>query len=485
MSSSTLETMNGLFEKLKAAPVGGASILCEQMVEQFPVLIKEEQKDFSDSFYKWAEKYKTKSPLIFCYAKHMQLANNFFCEQHETVLAEGPILQKAFRENNEPAAVAAITVLLGSIHRTLGNIDLSLRSLWDAYGQLNKLGRFRHYKTACRFHIGSIYMELNNDDEALAILKDTLSLAKACQDSIMTVYTLHGLGKLYLKQKNYTNARLVFEEAMEAANKAATASLVSVAETEMGNYYFETGNFDESEILHSKAVETRLVNKFIGGAITNYIRLGEINIKQSQPDEAISVLNKGLALAEQIKVKPKMYQVHFLLSEIYHCKNDLVRSLFHYKQYHCLQEQAGQEDNVKKIKNVKLVFEAEQTKKENIIIKKQKTEIQKKNMELQDTIDELTITKAGKKAKAFTLLIAMVFFIFEDSILHFIFHLLPATNFWVSLAVKMVFIFSLKPINSAIEHYLVKKVIKKKARVFEEEEDANDTGLAAVNFLAA
>jgi tetratricopeptide (TPR) repeat protein len=485
MSSSTLEIISRLFEKLKANPEANPSASCEQIIELFPVLNKEEQKDFSDTFYAWAQKYKTKHPLIGCYARHLHLANNFFSEQHETVLTEAPGVQKAFLENNEPAAVAAISVLTGSIHRTLGNVDLSLRSLWDAYGQLNKLNRFEHYKIACRFHIGSIYMELNNDEEALPILKDTLELAKNRQDSIMTVYTLHGLGKLYLKQGNFENARLMFGEAMEAANQAASPSLVSSAETEMGNYYFETGNFDESEVLHTKAVETRLASKFIGGAITNYIRLGEINLKQSQPDEAIAVLNKGLALAEQIKVKPKMYQIHLLLSDIYHGKNDLSQSLFHYKQYHDLQQQAGQEDNAKKIKNVKLVFEAEQTKKENSIIKKQKAEIQKKNIELQETIDELTITKAGKKAKAFTLLFAVVFFIFEDSILHFVFHLLPVKGFWISLSIKMVIIFSLKPINSLIEHYLIRKVIKKKRRAFDEEEDVIDKETAGLNFIVA
>jgi hypothetical protein len=56
-----------------------------------------------------------------------------------------------------------------------------------------------------------------------------------------------------------------------------------------------------------------------------------------------------------------MYQIHLLLSEIYLCKNDPGRCL-HYKQYHNLQERVGNEDNEKKIKNVKLVFEAEQKK---------------------------------------------------------------------------------------------------------------------------
>ncbi len=484
MSVPSLETVNQLLSTLKANPGVDASALCEKVIELFPTLMKEEQKDFSDSFFKWAEGYKIKYPLIFCYARHLKLAATFFAEQHESVLSEGPALQDAFLENNEPGAAAAIGALIGSIHRTLGNIDLSLKELWDAYRQLNKLNRFPHYKLACSFHIGSIYMDMGNHEEALPILKNTLSLAEKLKDNTFIVYTSHGLGNLFLKQKNYENARKMFQEALDAANKAGIPALISSAETEMGNYYFETGNYDESEMLHKKAAEARTANKFIGGAISNYIRLGEINMKQSLPDEAISVLNKGLALAEEIKVKPKMYQLHLLLSEIYHSKNDLSRSLFHYKQFHYLQEQVGKEDNAKKIKNMKLVFEAEHTKKENSIIKKQKAEIQKKNIELQDSIDELTITKAGKKAKAFTLLVAIVFFIFEDSILHFIFNIVPANNYWLSLSIKMVFIFSLQPINAAIEHSLVKKVIKKKRRVFEEEEYMDNAALTDLGFAA-
>lgn len=40
--------------------------------------------------------------------------------------------------------------------------------------------------------------------------------------------------------------------------------------------------------------------------------------------------------------------------------------------------------------DAKVMFEAEQTRKENVIIKEQKAEIQRQNRQLQDTIDELT-----------------------------------------------------------------------------------------------
>jgi len=169
-----------------------------------------------------------------------------------------------------------------------------------------------------------------------------------------------------------------------------------------------------------------------------------------------------LKLAEQIKVKLKMYQIHLLLSEIYEHKGDLKKSLFHYKLFYDLHKQVEIEDSARKLKNAQMVFEAEQTKKENIIIKKQKELIEKKNIELQDTIDELTRAKIGKKARAFTLVIAISLFIIDDFILHYALTALPANNYFISLIVKMAIIFSLSPINRAIENYLLRKVIKKK-----------------------
>src|SRR5688500_9438862 len=90
MPSSSLETVYQLFSQLKVNPEEYTSSLSEQMIELFPIINKEDQKNFSCTFYKWAEKYKIKNPLLFCYARHLKLTDNFFSEQHETVLSEAP-----------------------------------------------------------------------------------------------------------------------------------------------------------------------------------------------------------------------------------------------------------------------------------------------------------------------------------------------------------------------------------------------------------
>jgi hypothetical protein len=97
MSTSILEKVTRLFEKLQTNPEADTSAHCEQMVELFPVLSREDQKNFSFCFYEWAKKHKIKYPLIFCYAALLELADNFFSEQHESVLAEGPTLRSRGR----------------------------------------------------------------------------------------------------------------------------------------------------------------------------------------------------------------------------------------------------------------------------------------------------------------------------------------------------------------------------------------------------
>ena len=51
---------------------------------------KEDQKGISGEFYKWAEKYKANHLVVFCYARHLKLAYDFFSENHENVLTEAP-----------------------------------------------------------------------------------------------------------------------------------------------------------------------------------------------------------------------------------------------------------------------------------------------------------------------------------------------------------------------------------------------------------
>ena len=192
--------------------------------------------------------------------------------------------------------------------------------------------------------------------------------------------------------------------------------------------------------------------------MTSCLGLAEIRGRRGRWPEALALLERGRAIAEELAVKPKLAQVHQQLSALYERTGDLERSLAHHKRFHELREQVEREDGARHLADAEAVFEAEQTRKENAIIREQKAEIQRQNRQLQDTIDELTRARIGRKAKAMTLALAIVLFIFQDAILRTALRLLASDNYFLLLGVKMAIIFSLAPINRGIERHLLKQV---------------------------
>ncbi len=450
-----------LIKQLKTSPPDKAGLHAADIIESFLTLDRSQQKEVAETIYAWAKQHARQKPVQFRYGKLILAFSYFYTEQYDKALPLLTELTHLFEEEHDPEGAAICLNFQGSIYRTFGNVDLALKSCWSAHAELKKSGNFPFFYLANNINLAGIYFDRNHYEEAIPHYEEALDMAQKLDKYYMVIYAMHGLGKVYLAQQNYPEAKDWLEKAMKVAEEYGVPLSVSNSLTELGTYYFTLKQYAEAEEYNKQSLDIREKNHLTGAAVTNCIRLGEIYLQLANYEAGIAILERGLHLAEQIHVKPKMYQVEMLLSEIYERKNEMAKSLAHYKSYYALREQVEVEDNERKIKNAHLVFEAEQTKKENIIIKKQKAEIEKKNIELQETIDELTRARIGKKARAITLGIAIVLFIMEDTILHFALKIFSTDNYFISLSVKGVIIFSLSPINKAVEHYLFSRIVRK------------------------
>jgi len=450
-----IDNYNRIIAELKKCPAG-------QVTNIFALLPKPEQQEAAQSFLAWAEKNKSQQPLKFAWSRFIDAWTDFMFERYDSALGKVVESKKLFDDLNEPGGSAVSIAVMAGIYWAYGNMNLTLKLGMQAQRMLVPLGLYEHFHTATNYVLGFISFESGSDADAFRYFESALQQAEELQDMFWTCYSLHGLGKLYLRQGNSEEAFRYFERAYRSAERNGNVLAICNSLSELGNYHFQTGNYEESERFHKQALEMRLQNNFIGGAITSYMRLGEILIKDSKHEEALDVISKGLTLAEQIKLKPKICQAHFFLSQIHECKKEDAIALEHYRKFHEIREQVDNEENARRLKNVQVVFEAEQAQKDNIIIRQQKAEIERKNAQLQETIDALTMARVSRKARAFTFGIAIILFVFEDSILHYALDLLHSENYFASMAVKIGIIFSLKPINGAIEHYMMKEVMLKK-----------------------
>jgi tetratricopeptide (TPR) repeat protein len=459
---SPRENFNTQFAQLKICDPRDVSKHIVAILETFPISTKDEQEEFSKKVNELAWQHAADKPMLYCYARLVHGFFLFYNEKYDEALPLLTETKNLFEEYNDAYGTALCTGLQGSIYRTMGNVDLPLKMMWAAYEQLKTSERFQLYTMAMGVTMGNIYLEQKHYDEALKLYESMLAMPEKWFNFYWNIYVLHGMGKMCMAQNKPAEAKQHFEEAMALAEKNNHPLSICNSLSELGNYYNITGEYEQAEQYHLRALAIREQNNFFSGATTSCITLGSIYIKQLRLADALQVLEKGMKIAEQIKVKFKMYRIHQLLSEIYEQQNDLQQSLFHYKKYHQLSAEVEEEDNARRVKNIQLIFEAEQTRKENIIIKKQKEEIERKNIELQETIDELTRTRVSRTARAITFTIAIILFIMEDSILHFALKIVPENSYWLSMLVKMVIIFSLGPINKAIEKFMLHRIMKKR-----------------------
>lgn len=363
------------------------------------------------------------------------------------------------------------SLFLGLAYRTMGNFGLALKTLLEPFTYFKQTGRYPILLEGSCNSLANVNLQLHNYEEAFSLFQTCYETGLKIGDVFFPALSLNGMGKAKMLQDKPDEAMDYFNKALQEAQKVENPMQIGDTLIELAAFNFRRGNFALSEQLNIQAIGI-YDGKFPGAEITCRVNLGEIYLTQSTWSEAIEVLNQGLALAEQIKVKPKMAQVHFLLSKVYKGMNDSAQSLYHYEIFHELREKVQEEDNARKMADAKLIFEAEQTKKENVIIKKQKKEIESKNHQLQQTIDELTITKISRKARGITLIVGIALIVVEDPVFGYVLRHVGEGHFLLSITAKIIVIFSLRPINMAIEGYLLRRfVLKQRQRLHQMPEE--------------
>ncbi len=86
--------------------------------------------------------------------------------------------------------------------------------------------------------------------------------------------------------------------------------------------------------------------------------------------------------------------------------------------------------------------------------------LQDKNVELQNTIDELTKARVGRKATTIVLLVAIGLFLVSEGLLEPQIEARIGDNLWLGLLFKGLIALLLKPIETLTEKYLMNQALK-------------------------
>jgi len=94
--------------------------------------------------------------------------------------------------------------------------------------------------------------------------------------------------------------------------------------------------------------------------------------------------------------------------------------------------------------------------------------INAKNIELQNTIDELTKARAGRTAATVILILGVVLFMLSEVVIDPYIDSHTGGNIYISIGVKGLIALMLKPIESVLESQLLKLAWKRRQKILDE-----------------
>lgn len=247
--------------------------------------------------------------------------------------------------------------------------------------KLSEKINFTHGRAMVLANIGWINYRKGVYSEALALSKEALKIHRQLRDQIGIVNCLNDIGAVSFEQQKYDGALLNFKEAYQTARQikysvGISRSLnnisfsflrlkqldsarfytmrsidehvndkyrTSFSKRQLGDIAFEEKKFSEAMRHYQECLAgaTAQNNNFIL-ASTQY-RLARTYLKLNNPDKALELLNKNIALTKKYNYKSELEATYLTTSNAYAIKNEMARAMeyqtLHYQLKDSLSEQ--------------------------------------------------------------------------------------------------------------------------------------------------
>jgi signal transduction histidine kinase len=341
--------------------------------------------------------------------------------------------------------LAYATRNMGVSHRYLSNLEtalsLSLQALDLFIGLGDKNGEAQAYVS-----IGAIYYYVGDFEKNLDYFLKGIRYSEEIGNKEMQAYAYNGAGYTYgVVLGNYKKGLEYLQKALLLSRETLTSQdlqpriLDSIAET-----YQEDGQLDKayessleclqlSEQLSQKVTKGYALSRigivfmkqnrlneareyFLRGLdlaketddkfqeAYGLLHLGQLFLMQGNLDQAREYSEASLKVAESVKAKGLIYEVHEALSNLYQFKKNFELFAYHYKLFQKYKSEVFKEEQENKQKYINLQFEMDKLKQEaeidrltNVVMKEKNAELEKKTEELEQSYNSISVlSKIGR-----------------------------------------------------------------------------------------
>ena len=246
---------------------------------------------------------------------------------------------------------ACCSAIKGACYRSLGQKENALAAFHITTGHFydhpNQAFASYLYHTSL-YHIAEINAELGNYETMLKQHEKFLDLSKSSANVDMINRALNGIGRAYLGLDDYNNCLKYLQLAEKSSSKGGNIPFIAKNQHDMGIVYFKMKFYDDALEYLYRALKTRENHKLSDATISSHILVGRVYLEQANFEKAISALNTGKSIAEELKIHKKLREIYKILSAVYEKNNKLDLALSYYKKFYAINEDLNDVNSTQK-----------------------------------------------------------------------------------------------------------------------------------------
>lgn len=370
--------------------------------------IQKEQN--SDSIFKYTRLLKrqatqSKDSLLFG-ETYLQFAHGHYLNSsYDSVFHYGKKAIRIFDRLDQKGRRASAEILFGNTHRILfenkealgylkqalphakdidrvmvqiglATVNIQLNNLEEASLRYNEAFRISKeinndlYLYNIHNGLATVYLKGEKFDEVLDSLLKALAIAEEQANYVGQAKCLHNIAHYYNGEEEYSKAETYLKKAIELFPKinseylkASVYRLYAESLTELGSIEEASYYLDKAEVIYRSRIPARL-------GLINSLR-ANIALKSNRPQQAIKLLEEGIAVSKKNKLMGNLQANYLQLSEVQQKVGNTRAALDAYKNHKAYQDSVAQRNKTKEIEALKLQFDIAQYEQE-IIVKDQK-----------------------------------------------------------------------------------------------------------------
>jgi serine phosphatase RsbU (regulator of sigma subunit) len=277
---------------------------------------------------------------------------------------------------------------------TIGRYDETLKYAFEALKHAEEIQHVESMGWA-NYALGVFYFDLKDYSSSEYYFKKGFDIFQSDEKNVLpTARCRSGLGSVFMATNRLDEAFEHVRLSAEGYRKINNVMGESRALNDLGVLLRMKGLYADAESTLKQSLALRENLKYYQGLITSCFELGTLYLMEKRYEEARDFLYRALGIASDIKSKPKLYQIHEMLGEVYKQTNNMEKALEHKEKFFELKTEVAGEQAANRVKHLQTQYATEKSEKEteihrlkNVELKKAYKEIEEKNKSILDSIN--------------------------------------------------------------------------------------------------